>query len=245
MHAFNHSQPRQRPGCALAALAALVLTFAVQPASAGGEHRLGRIPPDPALFTARIDHRYLPLVPGTTFALLERLGRHVSEIELAVLDSTRVVDGVTCRVVRERVREKGEQTQENHLFYAQDEHGNVWVFGEDSREFVGRGHVDTDGTWEAGIDGAQAGIVMPADVANLSPIRGGWLAGEVEDMSQIVAVVDSVSVPAGAFVQCLKQKEWSMLESGTDKKWYAPGIGLVRAVSAAKEITVLLSVAKP
>ena len=57
MHAFDHSQPRRRPGCALAALAALVLTFAVQPASAGGEHRVGRIPPNPALFTARIDHR--------------------------------------------------------------------------------------------------------------------------------------------------------------------------------------------
>lgn len=252
--AFTLDVPRAGPGQAhgrwpqaaarLVAVAAAVATCTAGPA-AGGVRATARTVIDPARFVATVDNPYHPLAPGTTRTYVEKLGRHVSDIETIVTSETREVQGVTCLVVRELVREKGELTQQTDSWFAQDADGNVWIFGEDAREFLGRGRVNPEGSWEAGVDGAEAGIVMPAHPAPGEPFRLGYLADVAEDMAQIVAVTDSVTVPFGSFGSCVKTKEWSMLESGTDKKWYAPGIGLVRALSAAREELVLVSLRRP
>lgn len=199
----------------------------------------------PERFRAIVDNPYLPLVPGTTFKYVERLGRTTSDIEIAVTRETKDILGVRCIVVRERVWEKGKLTQTTDSWHAQDAERNVWIFGEDAREFLERGRVNTEGSWEAGVDGAEAGIVMPGTPTLGPAYRHGYLAGIAEDMAQIVGVADSASVPFGRFTACVRTKEWSMLESGTDKKWYAPGVGLVRALSAAREEMVLVSVSRP
>lgn len=199
---------------------------------------------DPAQFRAGTDNPYLPLVPGTTMRYIETLGRHVSQIEITVTDSIREVMGVRCVVVHEKVWEKDRLSQETRTWLAPDAHGNVWVFGEDACEFLAHRRVSREGSWEAGVDGAKAGIAMPADPHPGEPYRMSFAANMAEDVGQVIAVGDSVTVPFGTFGGCVATHEWSMLESGTDKKWYAPGLGLVRARSAAREELVLLSVVK-
>ena len=182
---------------------------------------------------------------GASFKFVEKLGRTASDIEVAVTPETKEILGVSCVVVRERVWEKGKLAQETLSWHAQDKRANVWLFGEESKEFLDRGRVNTEGSWEAGVDGAEAGIVMKGDPSPGEPYRHGYRAGVAEDMAQVVAVSDSVTVPFGSFTGCVNAKEWSMLESGTDKRWYARGIGLVRGESAAKEVTMLVSVSRP
>jgi hypothetical protein len=63
-------------------------------------------------------------------------------------------------------------------------------------------------------------------------------------MGQIVALGETVTVPAGAFANCLRTKEWSLLESGGEKRWYAPGIGFVRS-EAIGEVVALISIKWP
>ena len=61
-------------------------------------------------------------------------------------------------------------------------------------------------------------------------------------MGQVIALNESVTVPFGSFTGCVRTKEWSLLESGTDKKWYAKGIGLVRIESTGGEVMTLVTV---
>ena len=167
-------------------------------------------------FVPVVDNPYYPLVPGTTYKLVERLGKHVSENTITVTPGTKTIMGVTCVVVRDQVFEKGALMEDTFDWFAQDRQGNVWYFGEDTKEFHEGGAVSTKGSWEAGVKGAQPGIVMPAAPAPGAPYRQEYLASEAEDMGQVVAVDEAVKVPAGAYTGCVRTKEWSELESGSD-----------------------------
>ena len=86
---------------------------------------------------------------------------------------------------------------------------------------------------------------MHARPAPGEPHYQEYSRGNAEDMGQIVAVGDPVTVPYGSFAGCVRTKEWSLLESGWDKKWYAKGVGFVRSESSSKETAVLVSVTRP
>jgi hypothetical protein len=200
---------------------------------------------DPADFQLTVDNPYFPLVPGTTFKFVEKLGKDVSENNVVVTSDTKVILGVTCVVVHDQVTRKGVVNEETLDSYAQDKQGNVWYFGEATKEFRAHGEVSTEGSWEAGVDGAQPGIIMKGQPVAGEPYRQEYYKGEAEDMGQVVAVNDSVTVPYGSFTGCVRTKEWSMLEPGTEKKWYAKGIGVVRTESTTKEVSTLVSVTRP
>jgi len=200
---------------------------------------------DPAEFQRMVDNPYLPLVPGTTYRYTEKIGRRTNENEVTVMAETRVVMGVTCTVVHDVVREKGVVKEDTDDWYAQDRHGNVWYFGEDTKEVLSNGKVSTEGSWEAGVGRAQPGVVMWGSPTPGAPYRQEYGPGRAEDMGQVVAVDDSVTVPYGTFAHCVRTKEWSLLEAGTEKKWYAKGIGVVRSESTSHEIEELVSVTHP
>ena len=230
----------------LALMSVLVLASAAgagRAARSGGGAYHPRI--DPANFQAGVDNSYFPLVPGTTFRFIETSGRHASENEVTVTHDTKVVMGVTCVVVHDVVREKGILTEETSDWYAQDKEGNVWYFGEDTKEHRAHGKVSTAGSWEAGVGGALPGVIMWGKPAPGAPYRQEYSKGQAEDMGQIVAVDDSVTVPCGSFKGCVRTKDWSLLEPGTEKKWYAKGIGLARTESATGEVATLVSVTRP
>ena len=200
---------------------------------------------DPVDFQATIDNPYFPLVPGTTFKFVEKVGKKTSDNEITVMHDTRTIMGVACVVVHDVVLEKGVVKEDTYDWYAQDKRGNVWYFGEDTKEFLDHGKVNTEGSWEAGVDRNQPGIIMPADPKPGAPYRQEYGPGHAEDMGQVVAVGETVTVPFGTFTDCVRTKEWSLLEPGTEKKWYARGVGAVRAISTEKEVETLVSMTKP
>ena len=199
---------------------------------------------DPANFTHVVTNPYFPLVPGTTFTTIEKEGRETRENKTTVTHDTKTIMGVKCVVVHDTVKIDGTLLEDTLDWYAQDKQGAVWYFGETTKEFKSGGRVSTEGSWEGGVEGAQPGIIMPANPKPGQPYRQEYLAGVAEDMGQVVAVGESVTVPAGTYKDCVKTKDWSMLEAGHEHKWYARGVGLVRTESSSGEVATLMSVAK-
>ena len=188
---------------------------------------------DSSGFVPTIDNPYLPLMPGTTLFYQGETEDGPERGEVYVTRDTREVLGVACTVVRDRVwDEDDELVEETFDWYAQDRDGNVWYFGEDSKEYDGGVPVSTAGSWEAGIDGAEAGIIMKASPEIGDSYRQEYLKDEAEDMAEVLALDESVTVLYGVFDGCLVVEEWTPLEPGVaEHKYYARGVGEALAVT--------------
>lgn len=194
---------------------------------------------EPANFSHHITNPYYPLMPGTTATFTEVEGREQRENKIRVTHETKMVMGVKCVVVRDTVTLAGVLKEETLAWYAQDRQGAVWLFGEASREVKPGGQISTDGSWEAGVGGAQPGMVMPGQPRVGERYRQEYLANVAEDIGQIAALDETVTVPAGTYAGCVRTREWSMLDSCTSKKWYAKGVGLIRAECTTGEVSTL------
>jgi hypothetical protein len=183
---------------------------------------------DPANFVATIDNPYLPLAPGSVWEYEGTSEDGTERVVVEVTDETREVMGVTATVVRDRVYVGDELVEDTDDWFAQDADGNVWYFGEEVENFEDGQLEDTDGSWEAGVDGALPGIVMPADPQVGDAFRQEFYEGEAEDMFEILAVDGERSVPAGDFSDALVTEDWNPLEPDVvEQKTYAPGVGLI------------------
>ena len=183
---------------------------------------------DPSRFTTEIDNPYLPFTPGRRWVYEGETEDGVERIVVEVTSATREVMGVETVVVRDTVSVDGEVVEDTYDWYAQDDEGNVWYFGEDTHEFEDGVPVNEAGAWEAGVDGAQPGIVMQADPEVGAPYRQEFLEGEAEDMGQVIEVSTSVTTPAGRFGDVIVTKDWTPLEPEViEHKHYARGVGLV------------------
>ena len=199
---------------------------------------------DPANFQSKIDNPYFPLVPGTVFTYSEKGGGETSVNEVTVTHDTKTIMGVKCVVVHDTLSANGKLTEDTFDWYAQDKEGNVWYFGENTKEFKEGGAVDTKGSWEGGVNG-QPGMIMPANPKPGEPYRQEYSPNNAEDMGQVVAISESVSVPAGTYTGCVKTHDWSLLESGGEDKWYAKGVGNVKAKGSDGTTETLISIKKP
>jgi hypothetical protein len=187
---------------------------------------------NPADFVATVDNRYLPLTPGTVFIYEgSKDGQHETN-KVTVSHETKAILGVTCVVVKDSVFVDVRLEEATLDWYAQDKDGNVWYFGEDSKELDEHGVViSTAGSWEAGVDGAQPGITMlgHSDVGHT--YRQEFLKGEAEDKAHVLSLSASTTVPYGSYNQCLETEEWTALEPGVvEYKFYAAGVGMLKAV---------------
>lgn len=182
----------------------------------------------PEDFVGSIDNEYLPLVPGTTFIYEGESEGQNQRTETAVTANTKVILGVTCVEVHDQVFAGEELIEDTFDWYAQDKDGNVWYFGEDTEELENGEVVSTEGSWEAGVDGAKPGIVMKGTRVVGDVYRQEFLEGEAEDMGEILSIDETVTIGLGVFTNCVETKEWSPLEPGViDHKHYAPGIGSI------------------
>ena len=183
---------------------------------------------DPDAFVEGIDHPYLGFEVGRTMRYRGETDEGVEIIEVTVTADTKTILGVDATVVHDQVFLEGDLIEDTYDWYAQDEGGNVWYLGEDSKEIEDGEVVSTEGSWEAGVDGAQAGILMWA-----SPQRGRayyqeYYEGEAEDEARVLSFDEFVSVAAGDFDHCWKTQEWTKLEpTAMEFKFYAPGVGMV------------------
>lgn len=180
-----------------------------------------------------VGNDFFSLESGRTMVYLgEGEDGEVIRVEEVYTSDTKVIMGVTCVIVRAMEYEDDELIEDTYDWYAQDKAGNVWYFGEDSKEIENGQVVDTHGSWEAGVDGALPGIIMLAN-----PIVGLWYRqeyykGEAEDVAQILSLNATVTVPYGTFNNCIQIAEWNLLEPGViEHKFFAPGVGLLRAVA--------------
>jgi hypothetical protein len=198
---------------------------------------------DPADFSTTIDNPYFPLAPGSRWVYESETNDGLERIVVEVTDDTREVMGVTTVVVRDTVTLDGVVIEDTYDWYAQDVDGNVWYFGEDTREFVDGVAVNAAGAWEGGIDGAQPGIVMLAEPEAGDRYRQEYFKGEAEDEAKVLALDAIVDVPFGTFDDVLRTKDFSRLDRGVvEHKFYAKGIGAVKEkkVKGGSQVTVLV-----
>jgi hypothetical protein len=183
---------------------------------------------DPANFVTVIDNPYFPLTLGRTWIYEGDGPEGFEHIEVNVTDETREIMGVTVTVVRDTVSINGEVAEDTYDYYAQDKDGNVWYFGEDSKEIANGQVVSTAGSWEAGVDGALPGIIMLADPQVDAEYRQEYYAGEAEDMGKVIETGVSVSLTNVSIENCIKTEDWTPLEPGVmENKTYCPAYGLV------------------
>ncbi len=198
----------------------------------------------PADFVDGIDNPWLPLTPGSAWVYEATSKGERETITVTVLEETRLVQGVTATVVHDVVTDAdGEVLEDTYGWFAQDADGNVWYLGEETTERDGR-QTSTAGSWEAGVDGAEAGLAMPAEPRVGDGYQMEYDAGEAEDRARVLGLDGVASVPYGDFTGLLETEDTTPLEPDVvERKLYARGVGLVReeTVAGGDEVVVLVS----
>jgi hypothetical protein len=196
--------------------------------------------------SARITNPWFPLKPGTTY-VYQGVKDGVSAVDiLRVTHRTRVIDGVRCVVIDDRSYLNGRLAERTTDWYAQDKAGNVWYYGEATAELNPNGTVKTTtGSFQAGKNGAQGGIFMPAHPRVGAAYQQEFSKGKAEDRFKILSLSAHITTPGGSSRHAMLTKETTPLEPGTiDHKTYVRGIGTVLEVTVkgGNERFVLVSV---
>lgn len=196
-------------------------------------------------FSTTISNTYMPLVPGTT-RTYEGSGERVV---ITVTASTRLVMGVETVVVRDREYRGTTLVEDTEDWFAQDNDGNVWYFGEDTAECSGGAIAGRPGAWEAGVDSAQPGIVMLAAPRLGDYYRQEFYAGRAEDVARVRELGATVDHDDMTYHDVLVTEDFTALEPGQlEHKSYAPGIGLIeeRNVGGGEPVELVdLTVGEP
>jgi hypothetical protein len=200
----------------------------------GGE----RVDLVPSQFTTRIDNPYWPMRPGSrwTYRETDSEGTRQKVVVTVTSRTKRIANGVTVRVVHDAVTEDGSPVEVTDDYYAQDRCGNVWYLGEDTKEYESGKVTSTIGSFEAGVDGAQGGVIVPAKPRPGVSYRQEYYRGEAEDRAQVISLTDQVQVPYGHYGRgrVLLTREWNPLEPKTlELKFYARGVGPVLAIGVS------------
>ncbi len=191
---------------------------------------------DPAEFTTQIDNPYLPFAPGNRWVYTEtEAGEPEQKVVVEVMGETKMIEnGVEAVVVRDTVTEGGEPVEITDDWYAQDSDGNVWYLGEDTADYENGKVVSRSGSFEAGVDGADAGIVMPANPEVGMAYRQEYYEGKAEDEAEVLSLDEKAQVPLGYYPETLMTKDLVPLEPKvSEMKFYAEGVGLVLAVGTS------------
>jgi len=191
-------------------------------------------PPFPGAnaFVARIDNPYMPLIPATSYIYQGTEDGKAQRDVVEVTSETKTILGAEAVVVNDTVTDQyGNLIEQTLDWFAQDREGNVWYMGEDSRAYAHGQVVSTEGSWEAGVDGAQPGIIMEAHPAVGDFYSQECAAGVAEDQAKVLDRTASVKSPYGDFGHALLTRETTPLEPGTaENKYYGQCVGLVRSV---------------
>ena len=206
-----------RIGC-LAGIVVLVVLALGAPAQPAGR------------FSANVTNPWFPLRPGTVFVYTGvKDGRPARDV-LKVTHATKVIAGARCRVLDDRLYVSGRLAERTTDWYTQDPKGNVWYYGEATAELDAHGRVTTtEGSWQAGVNGARPGIFMPAHPQRGQSFRQEYYKGHAEDRFRVLRLHAPVSVPSVSSRNALLTQETTALEPGVvDHKYYVRGIGNVK-----------------
>jgi hypothetical protein len=219
-------------GGSLLALSLLALTQAV---AARGPSSAAATPSCPSFSASnfhkstRIDNRYFPLSPGDLYTYKGNLKKQQVLNTVYVTHKTPTVDGVATVEVRDRVYESGTLTEDTLDWYAQDDRGNVWYFGELATQLPGGTQT---GSWTAGVNGAQPGYIMEAAPKAGDSYCQENAPGVARDAADVLSLSGSRSVPFGSYSgNVLQTKDYSLIEPHSEHKFYAPGVGMLEALA--------------
>jgi hypothetical protein len=219
-------------GAALLATVVVGLGVALEAGASRPHSRLPRgserVELDPADFSANIENRRWPMRVGSrwVYRVVDSSDGSVQRDVIRVTNKTKMIaDGIEARVVSDIVSDHGRPTEVTKDWYAQDSHGNVWYFGEDTVEYK-HGHATDNGSWEAGVDGAMPGVALPAKPRVGLSYREEYSKGEAEDQSRVLALDEQAEVPAGHYKRVLMTEDFSPIEPKVSElKFYAKGSG--------------------
>ena len=192
---------------------------------------------NPADFSTNIDNPYWPMPVGATWHIHVSNPQGESLQDTVTVENTtkKIADGVTARVVHDVVSDHGKPTEITDDWYAQDREGNIWYFGENTAE-IHNGKRDTSGSFEAGRNGADAGVALPAHPTVGMTYREEYYAGQAEDRGRVLALDQQVQAPVGHFTGAVLIDDTSPIEPDVSEyKLYAKGVGPVVAVSVSGE----------
>ena len=188
---------------------------------------------DPADFTTAIDNPYWPMAPGDRLIYRET-GDEGAErrVVVTVTSDTKTIMGIEARVVHDIVSENGSVVEDTFDWYAQDADGNLWYLGEDTKEYENGKLKTTEGSWEAGVDGAEPGIILPAHPEPGLSYREEYYKGHAEDGASVLTLDAHAKVPYGTYDDLLQTRNYSGIEPDVvEEKFYAQGVGPVLEVT--------------
>ena len=178
-------------------------------------------------FVPEITNPYLNFAIGRTFHYRSETEAGTEINTVLITGDKKMIEGVSTTVVHDQVRLNGDLTEDTFDWIAQDDEGNVWYFGEDTKEYENGQVVTTAGSWEAGVNG-EPGILMLAEPEVGQRYKQEDSPDNAEDMAKIVSLCAPVEVEYGDFDCALLTAEWSLVESGPrDAKYYVRDVGMV------------------
>jgi hypothetical protein len=167
--------------------------------------------------------------------------------EFVVTGRTKTIMGIQTRVIRDTNWDNGKIVEQTLDWFAQDDAGNVWYFGEYSSQYKNGKVIGHEGSWQAGVNGARAGIVMEANPRVGDTYKQERAPGVAEDTATVLSLNGSLCVPLDCYTNVLKTREFSPLEPDVvENKYYAPGVGLIKSVLVAggEEFSVLTRIVR-
>ena len=183
---------------------------------------------DPRNFEQPAANPLFPFSTGTTWTYQQPSDEGLQVNVVTVTDQTKLIDGVECTGVHDTVAIDGAVIEDTMDFFAADQDGTVWYFGEISEDFTEGDIPNFDGSFLSGEGGAKPGVIMLAKPTVDTSYRQEYLVNEAEDVATVVSLDAHAHVPFGNFKHCLETAEFSALEPGiVEYKFYAPGIGVV------------------
>ena len=128
-------------------------------------------------------------------------------------------------------------------WYTQDDSGNVSYMGEFTTDLTNKKNPH-EGSWEAGVKGAWAGIIMLAEPKVGDTYEQEFAKGEAEDKGTVLSLNENVSVPSQALSQmCSKPRTFQSHEPDiVENKYYAQNIGEVKELiikGGSEEMTLI------
>jgi hypothetical protein len=184
----------------------------------------------PTGWARHVTNPWFPLKPGTTFTYTGEKDGHTGRDVFTVTSRTKRINGVVCTEIDDRLYTNRRLAERTKDWYAQDNAGNVWYFGEETAELNASGRVTSrEGSWQDGVDGARAGIYIPANPKVGQSLRQEYYKGHAEDHFTVLRLDATVAVPYVSSRHALLTKEFTPLEPGVlDHKLYVRGIGEVK-----------------
>ncbi|HYQ59065.1 MAG TPA: hypothetical protein VEP89_17100 [Draconibacterium sp.] len=204
--------------------------------------------PGSGAFVAGFSNDFVAFETGKVFIYEGETEDGLETIKVTVTDATKEIMGVWTTVVSDTAWLDGELIEATNDWFAEDDQGNVWYFGEYSEEWEDGEFIGTEGSWEAGEDEALPGMLMPANPKMGMKYQQEYYEDEAEDMAMVINLNKTVEIDYDTFEGCLETMEWTPLEPGErEHKFYKPGVGLVMELKpkGGKEMVKLVDMIMP